>query len=366
MGRFRRSLLSWYHSGHRDLPWRQADARTGRPAPYRVLVSEVMLQQTQVRTVLDYYRRFLARFPSVAALADADEHEVLCLWQGLGYYRRARLLHAAARRIVTAHGGRVPRKAGELESLPGVGRSTAGAVASIAYGEAAPILDGNVKRVLARLHDIGQPVGEPDVQRLLWGLSGELVRAGDPGEVNQALMELGATVCTPRGPACGRCPVSRSCLACQRGTADRVPVAEAKRAPKAVKHHVLAVRRGGRYLFRRRPDDGLWAGMWEMPTMEGVSKGVGDVLPPWVTERLGVVVSSPVRVGSFEHMTTHRRIGFTVWAGDAVGGRLRPGAGVWRVPGRVEDLPMSNPQRRAVEMVYRAGDRAARTNAPTG
>jgi A/G-specific adenine glycosylase len=258
----RSGLLDFFDEHRRPLPWRSED-----PDPWAVLVSEVMSQQTRIETVVPYYLRWMERFPDPGALAAAAEEEVLSLWAGLGYYSRARHLRGAAREIEARYGGRVPSDPDELTTLPGVGPYTAGAVASIAHGVPAPAVDGNVRRVLARLLDDARPSA---VRLSEW--AGALVDPERPGDFNQALMELGATVCTPRSPACGECPVAGFCGAREAGTVAERP-APRKRGPVAdLQEGVLVLVRGegsgAELLMRRRPPDGLLAGMWEFPGVE--------------------------------------------------------------------------------------------------
>ncbi len=249
-------LLAWYGESARDLPWRRDRD------PYRVWISEVMLQQTRVSTAGPYFERFLERFPTLDHLAEAGSDEVLKAWEGLGYYARARRLPEAARAI-RARGG-FPLDASALLSLPGFGPYTAGAVASIAFGLPEPVLDGNVRRVWCRLFALGEPHG-PSLRRKLWGLSRLAVRAGPPGEVNQALMELGATVCTPRRPACSACPLRRECAAAREGRPEFYP---AWRARKVLPERTVAVAllwRADRFLVAKRRPEGLLGGLWELP-----------------------------------------------------------------------------------------------------
>lgn len=254
MSEARVALLGHYDREARALPWREDTD------PYRVLVSEFMLQQTRVDTVLGYYDRWLDRFPTMDALADAEQEEVLKQWEGLGYYRRARNLHRAARLVREELGGTWPRDASGLRALPGVGEYTAGAVASIAFGEVVPAVDGNVKRVLARLHDEAKPT-------VVWlrSAAARWVDTSRPGDWNQALMELGATVCTPRAPACERCPLEAWCGARRAGTVARRPAPVVKRKPKRVRIALAVIHRGGRVLLEKRPDEGLLGGMWALP-----------------------------------------------------------------------------------------------------
>jgi A/G-specific adenine glycosylase len=214
----RRALLDWYRANRRDLPWRATRD------PYAIWISEAMLQQTRVETAIPYYERFLARFPDLQTLADADSDDVLGVWAGLGYYSRARNLHAAARIVVDEHAGELPDDAEALRSLPGVGRYTAGAVASIAFDRPEPVVDGNVSRVFARLRGIRDDVRKAATVRRLWEEAAALVRGPHPGDLNQALMELGARVCTPRAPRCPVCPVAHHCEAQRGGDAEALPV----------------------------------------------------------------------------------------------------------------------------------------------
>jgi A/G-specific adenine glycosylase len=268
---FRRALLEFFQQQQRDLPWRDAPLRD-TPTPYGILVSEIMLQQTRVETVVPYYLRWMKRFPDPETLAAADEEEVLRMWQGLGYYSRARNLLKAVREVVTLHGGELPRERAELEGLPGVGPYTAGALASIAFGEPEPAVDGNVRRVLARLMD--EPAPTPGtLERWARGL----VDPHRPGDFNQALMELGAMVCTPRSPSCRRCPVSSHCEALARGTVEERPAPKLRRAiPRFVEAVAVVVRtptgerKEAEVLLRRRPTTGLLARMWGCPGREVV------------------------------------------------------------------------------------------------
>ena len=293
---FVRALLEWYRRDHRDLPWRRtAD-------PYAILVSEIMLQQTQVSTVLRYFEPFLHRFPSAEALAQADEDDLLKAWEGLGYYRRARHLKRAAE--VVASAGQWPREAGALAKLPGLGRSTAGAVASIAFGAPEPILDGNVRRVWSRVRATdGLPPAQEE--RRLWGLSGEAVRHGPPGEVNQALMELGATICT-RVPRCSSCPVSGWCEALAQGNPEAYPPPKVR--PKRPHHDVSValIWRDGAFLVSRRPGSGLLGGLWELPGgkwEEG--EDAESALARELREELGMEVSIRRAHPPVRHAYTH-------------------------------------------------------------
>jgi A/G-specific adenine glycosylase len=258
---FHRDLLRWYRLHHRSLPWRATRD------PYRIWVSEIMLQQTRVETVLPYYARWLRTFPTVRALARAKSDRVLKLWEGLGYYARARNLHRAAQTVVREYGGELPRTAEGLRHLPGIGRYTAGAIASIALGERVPLVDGNVARVFARIFAIRANVKTPRTMEALWQLAEELMPPRNPGDFNQALMELGALVCTPVNPQCEVCPMRRVCVARARGLVDQLPNRGLPQAAELVVVSAALVRRNGSLLMQRRPERGLLAGMWELPPL---------------------------------------------------------------------------------------------------
>jgi A/G-specific adenine glycosylase len=335
-----RALGRWWQDHARDLPWRR------RRSGYTALVAEAMLQQTQVSRVIEAYRNFLRRFPSVGDLAAADEQAVLAQWQGLGYYRRARHLHRAAQAIVSEFGGRVPRDAAQLRRLPGVGRYTAGAIASLVYDQPEPIVDGNVQRVLARWHGDESPPDDPATVRRTWDRAGALVRlAPRPSVLNEALMELGATVCTPRSPRCSSCPVSRDCQAHREGRAQEIPPPRRRAARHVVHHHAVVMMRGGRILLEQRSEAGIWQGLWQPPAVEAEGPlGAGEV-----AQRLrdrGFALRGLEHCGTFDHQLTHRRVRFHVFRGS--GARCR---GRWEAPGGIAEVPMSNAHRRVLALV---------------
>ena len=313
----RNALLGWYDANRRDLPWRRTKD------PYAIWVSETMLQQTRVETVIPYYERFLADFPDDESLASADEEQVLERWAGLGYYSRARNLQRAAKSIVNDFGGRVPDEVESLRKLPGVGRYTAGALASIAFDRPEPIVDGNVARVLSRVHGIRKPSTEKQTNARLWEEAEALAAGKRPGDLNQALMELGATVCTPRSPSCMLCPLRRFCDAHEQGDAEAVPPRAPKRAPQRAQAVAARLVRRGRVLMVRRTSGGLLGGLWELP---------GGLLPEpeapaaGVTRAIAELTGLAARfeaAGEVEHVFTHRRLRLHVFHATELRGRLR-------------------------------------------
>ncbi|MHB1951299.1 MAG: A/G-specific adenine glycosylase [Acidiferrobacteraceae bacterium] len=299
MSDFATRLLAWYdRCGRKDLPWAGQD-------PYRVWISEIMLQQTQVATVIPYYARFIERFPDVGSLADAAQDEVLRLWAGLGYYSRARNLHAAARRIVSDHGGEIPRDLAALRALPGIGRSTAGAILALAFAERQAILDGNVRRVLARYHAEPGAPGDASFEARLWAHAQTHTPFARIREYTQAIMDLGATLCR-RTPDCPRCPLEQDCAARASGATSRYPEPRRRRAPPTRHVRMLIVRdENDRALLVRRAGTGVWAGLWSLPEC-----GEPDVLQ-WCREALGLEVSLAAAGTTLTHPFTHFRLEIT-------------------------------------------------------
>jgi A/G-specific adenine glycosylase len=300
----REVLLIWYSKAKRDLPWRH------QKNAYAIWVSEVMLQQTQVSRVLLYFEKFVARFPSVEALAACELSEVLNYWQGLGYYSRARNLHAAAKEITQRFQGRLPADLKALRSLPGFGRYTAGAVASIAFDIPAPIVDGNVARVLCRLFEIDLAPEDKSREKELWHLAGELVHGKSPGDFNQSMMELGATVCTPSKPLCERCPVAVFCRSKKSRRVHEIPPAMQRAQIKQVDLQLAYVKRKECILMARRKESGLFSGLWEMPTVEAASAAVAQ--PLWDAAFAGRL-NIGRRVGSVIRTLTHRELRMVVY-----------------------------------------------------
>src|SRR5712664_1975176 len=292
---FAEKLVAWQRRhGRRDLPWQ------GTRDPYRIWLSEVMLQQTQVAAVIPYYERFLARFPDVQTLARAAEEEVLQLWSGLGYYARGRNLHAAAREI--ARQGRFPDTQQRISELPGIGRSTAAAIAVFAFGRRAAILDGNVKRVLARCFGIEGWPGKKSIEQKLWKLAERLSPQRDIRIYTQGLMDLGATVCTRRQPRCGDCPVRRSCVARRQGRTHELPAPRPKKEIPVRQATWLVLLKSGEVLLERRPGSGLWGGLWTFPETDGKD------LAAHCRRALGYAIGATRKLAPLEHGFTHFRL----------------------------------------------------------
>lgn len=291
---FTPALLGWFEQhGRKHLPW-QRDL-----TPYRVWVSEIMLQQTQVATVIPYYERFMARFPDVQALASASMDEVLHLWTGLGYYARGRNLHRAAQRVVTEFGGAFPDTLEGMESLSGIGRSTAGAILAISMSQRHPILDGNVKRVLTRYFGIAGFPGEASIDRKLWELADACTPAQKLGDYTQAIMDLGATICVRSRPLCSACPVATHCVARQKGLQSVLPTRRIrKERPQRDAFAVLVIRHDGAVLLEKRPAAGLWGGLWAFPQFDDRA-----LASQWLNERFGVVTEAMAEV--YRHGFTH-------------------------------------------------------------
>lgn len=316
---FRRAMLKWYRANARDLPWRRTKD------PYAIWLSEIMLQQTRVDQGTPYYERFIAAFPDVHALAHANEDRVLKLWEGLGYYSRARNLHRAAKNVSNDYGGAFPKTAAELQTLPGVGRYTAGAIASIAFGERVPVLDGNVIRVLSRIYNLEACTDDPKVREQLWEIAAALVPARDPGDFNQAMMELGARVCTPKAPLCVGCPVLKYCRARAAGVEQQRPVRKAKNETPRREMVAAAIKRDGKYLLAKRPANGLLGGMWELPS--GTLRN-GEThqraLTRELKENFGLRIKPGKLIATVQHAYTHFKVTLHVYNCELVEGTSTP------------------------------------------
>ncbi len=340
--RLQNSLLAWFGAAKRDLPWRR-----NRDA-YGIWISEAMLQQTRVSTVIDYWLAFMQSFPTVQDLAQASEEQVLARWSGLGYYSRARALHRAAQIIVAEHGGEFPRDRKIALTLPGVGEYTAGAVLSIAYGLPEALVDGNVERVFTRVFGLRAVSGSAPLRKHTWDLAHRCLHGSSPGDWNQALMELGATVCTPGEPHCHACPWSRLCVARRRGEASAWPSPKPRRKPVELKIAGLWVEYKGSLLLSRRPTKGSMAGMWELPTQQSQCPGASSLwLGAWAP---GLGAAGQESLFEAKHAITHHRIEMTVLKGKVTRKALssNPSTLRWFAWGQLENQPLTGLTRKAL------------------
>jgi A/G-specific adenine glycosylase len=352
----RRRLLAWYADHARDLPWRKSRD------PYRVWVSEIMLQQTQVATVHDYFNRFIAAFPTVDDLAAADEQQVLRIWEGLGYYRRARQLHAAAKRIVADHASQFPQCVDELQSLPGIGRYTAGAIASIAFGRRAPILEANTIRLLSRLIAYRDDPTKAAGQRLLWQTAIDILPRANVAEFNQALMELGALVCTPSGPKCSECPLAATCRAHAAGMQDAIPRPKAKQQFTEVREAAVVIQRDGRVLMRLCGDGERWSGLWDFPRFaidaEGPLFAQREIVAK-VRKQTGVTCKLGPLLKTINHGVTRYRITLNCYRGIYVANGKssnRASEVRWMSFAELKELPLCTTGRKLARLVEKNED----------
>ncbi len=342
---FAEALIAWQRRhGRHDLPWQATRD------PYRIWVSEIMLQQTQVATVIPYYERFLRRFPDVRRLAAARAETVLGLWAGLGYYARARNLHAAARAIAASPGARFPRSASGLAELPGIGRSTGAAIAVFAYGERAAILDGNVKRVFARCFGIDGFPGERSVEARLWSLAEELLPRRGVRTYTQALMDLGATVCTRANPRCESCPLAARCVALRAARVDELPTPRPRKTQPLRRATWLVLREDGRVLLEQRPPQGLWGGLWAFPELDG--RGLRE----HCRSQYGCELAAARRLAPIEHAFTHFRLRATplVCTVRSSEPRAQSPARRWVTLGRAAALAAPTPVRGLLDRLARS------------
>jgi A/G-specific adenine glycosylase len=390
-----RRVVAHFRSVRRDLPWRRSRD------PYAIWVSEIMLQQTRVAAVVPYYERWMARFPTVTALAEAPLDDVLAAWAGLGYYSRARNLHRGAREVVTRHGGALPASAAALRALPGIGPYTAGAIASIAFAQPEPLVDGNVARVLARLYAIDIDIKSSAASSTLWRLAAELVPGDAPGDFNQGLMELGATVCTPLGPTCLLCPLTALCRARAQGREHELPRMPARKRPHElplIDATALWIERRGKLLLARRTPDGLYGGLWELPQTHAppvhtavqtsgrdASPDIGDrddrddptspAAPGDLASLLGlrICLHGSAPVAEHSQTLTHRRLRIRVFAASlADGARARLGKSSTERYDRLTWQPLATLAERglsaatqAIIRMHRENPGWSRTHAPS-
>jgi len=338
---FRRKLLNWFDSHQRDLPWRQ------HKTPYRIWISEIMLQQTQVATVVDYFNRFIKRFPDVATLAQANQSEVLKLWEGLGYYRRARQMHAAAQLIVESHNGKFPTDFKSVLALPGIGRYTAGAILSISLDQKLPILEGNTIRLFARLMTMQSDPRTTDNQKVLWEFSQSLLPRKRCGDFNQALMELGSQICNPKRPKCLVCPINNLCMTAVKGLQEQIPVASKKVKYEELLEAAIVVNKQGRILVRQRGPGERWESLWDFPrytlNQVGEVKSHAQHLELQLREETGLGTDLSGPLFQMKHAVTRYRITLQCWKGDGVTGRLKKTKTPtrWATLREIEEMPMS-------------------------
>jgi A/G-specific adenine glycosylase len=348
-----KKLLRWYARHARDLPWR------GGMDAYAVWVSEIMLQQTRVEAVLPYFERWMKRFPSLPVLADASEQEVLSLWEGLGYYSRARSLHKAARIVLEQHGGELPHDLDSLRKLPGIGRYTAAAIASIAFGADAAALDGNIRRVLARLFNVSTPADTPAGEKMLWKMAEENLPRGHAGDFNQALMDLGASICLPKKPRCLLCPLIEFCRARELGIQEQRPVLKPKAEVPHYNVTAAVIQRQGKILLAQRPREGLLGGLWEFP---GGKTEPGESLAGCLRREIREELAAEIRVGEpfgvYRHAYTHFRITLHAFLCDLSGGEPRPvqvAAVAWVNAAELADFPMGKVDRQIARKIVEMG-----------
>lgn len=346
MKRLSSKLLAWYHANKRTMPWR------GHPSAYAVWVSEIMLQQTRVEAVIPYFEKWMRLFPTVDVLANASEQDVLNAWEGLGYYSRARNLHKAAKIVADQFNGEIPRDLEELRQLPGIGRYTLGAIASIAFGMDVAALDGNIKRVYARIFDVEVPVDSPAGEKILWELADKHLPKGHAGDYNQALMDLGATICVPKNPRCLICPVMKLCTARQNGTQNLRPVKMPKKEVPHYVHAAAVIVRRGKVLLAQRPSEGLLGGMWEFPNGR-VNGDPAASLPKALKTGYKLVLRTkrkPQALGIVEHGYSHFSVTVHVFPSELIS---MPGETNlrWVSLNKLQEHPMGKIDRQIAKMI---------------
>jgi A/G-specific adenine glycosylase len=339
--KIQKKLLAWFGKSGRDLPWRKTKD------PYAIWISEIMLQQTQVSTVIPYYQRFLKTFPTVRRLAKTNLSKVLSIWEGLGYYSRARNLFEASRVILDRFNGKIPDALDDLLGLPGIGRYTAGAILSIAYDQEAPILDGNAKRVVSRLFAVSGNPADSKTEELLWQISESLIPNGHASSFNQAVMDLGATICTPKDPRCAHCPLHRLCKGYESGDPGRYPSRGLKKAIPLIQAVSAVIQKDGQVLLRQRPAKGLLGGLWEFPDWRVDHREDSELrLLRLIKNELGIRIKTKEFLGSFKHTYSHFKLTLHVYLCQAAGSK---NVGTWVPLRNLRLFPMSRLHRRIAQ-----------------
>lgn len=345
--KFRTRILNWFGRHKRDLPWRR------NRDPYAIWVSEIMLQQTQVATVIDYFTRFMVHFPTLSTLAAADEQSVLKFWEGLGYYRRARQMHKAAKMIVGDFGQQFPTNLDDVLQLPGIGRYTAGAIASIAFDQPTPILEGNTIRLFARLLGLAEDIRLPATQKVLWGFSTRIVAGRRPGDFNQALMDVGSQICRIKQPDCLSCPVAHFCRAFATGRQNELPNSTPKHEYESIREAAIVVLRRQTALLRICQNGERWAGLWDFPRYSMPAKNPFAELRKKFERDYGLELGLQETGISFRHAVTKYRIALSCFVGQVHGGRLRRSEKFRWVPiQELDDLPLSTTGRKIANRIH--------------
>ena len=330
---FRESLIQWYIREKRDLPWRHTKD------PYKIWVSEIMLQQTRVDTVIPYYERFIKEFPTIEVLVAADEEKLLKQWEGLGYYSRVRNLQAGVKEVYEKYNSIVPDTRKEISSLKGVGPYTAGAILSIAYQKPEHAVDGNVMRVLSRVLLIKEDIAKPKTKKIFEEAVSELIDPEDPSSFNQGLMELGATICTPTSPKCLLCPVREHCSAFYAGEQNELPIKSKSKKVKSLRYDVFVVQNDeGKFLLEKRPEIGLLANLWQFPMVECAVKDIETT--PLLQERFGISFTKENELGPLKHVFSHLTWEMNSISGKAIEGTAIPKTCKWLTKEEVQDIPM--------------------------
>jgi A/G-specific adenine glycosylase len=349
-------LLEWYAIHARQLPWRD------HPDPYAIWISEIMLQQTRVETVVDYFTNWMQTFPDIVTLANSSEQDVLRQWEGLGYYSRARNIHKTARILQSDFDGQLPADLQTLQKLPGIGRYTAAAITSMAFGMNQAALDGNIRRILSRIFDVSLPIRTPAAEKLFWELAEENLPPGQAGNYNQALMDLGATICLPGKPKCLLCPLQQHCLAFERGVQEQRPVIPEK---KPVSHYIVTaaiLEHNQHFLLAQRPANGLLGGLWEFPGgKQEENETLPEALQREIMEELGCEISVEAHFGEYQHAYTHFRVTLHAFICSLIKGEPQPIEAsqlAWVRAEQLSDYPMGKIDRQIAETLRKNADKS--------